>query len=169
MYWYGVKHGRVRARNYHGVKHQRFINGLRDERGALIGTEGVTQTPGMIAQGVQVERDHGGHTKEEELRGRFGSELSFEENSFYTLSSAQDLSPEQQAIPQISGYINTTDDGMRAYTMSLRDGSSAQVVLWSQGDTTLGVILNGSEVLGEIQDLEIRLPSTVNTDHSSSS
>ena len=49
---------------------------------------------------------------------------------------------------------------MRAYIMNLADGYTAQVVLWTQGDTIYGVIVSGDEVLGEIENLKILLPST---------
>ena len=160
MFWYGVKHGRVRIQTYHGVKHQRFVNGLRDEPEALTESDATTGPAWIFAQGVKVEPEDHGITREAELRRRFGSEFTTEENPRYTLGPARELSPEELALPQVAAHINTTDDGMRAYTMNLADGDTAQVVLWTQGDTTCGVIVSGAEVVGEIEDLGIRLAST---------
>ena len=159
MYWYNVKHGHVLIRNFYGTQHQRFVNGLRDEDDSFLGTDILSEKKVIIAQGVKVECEDNISTKEEELHNRFGVELTLEANSLYTLGPAQELSDEQASIPQISKQISKTDQGMRAYTMSLKDGGTAQVVIWSQGDTTSGLIIQGSRVLGEIEDMEIRLPS----------
>ena len=76
------------------------------------------------------------------------------------LLHAYDLTPELRALAEISAYIDKTDKEMRAYRMSLDDGKIAQVVLWNQGDTTSGVIIRGLKLLGEIEEIEIRLPSS---------
>ena len=44
---------------------------------------------------------------------------------------------------------------MKLHDLEMSDGSNAQVVLWTAGDTTCGVILEGNQVFGLIEDLEI--------------
>ena len=59
------------------------------------------------------------------------------------------------AIPQLAKNLYRIDDGMKLHDLEMSDGSTAQVVLWTAGDTICGVILEGNQVFGLIEDLEI--------------
>lgn len=117
----------------------------------------------MFSQGVLIE-DYNKPLqeflgKEEELFNRFGKEFTTEENDRYTVGIGKPLEPKTESIPQIAKNIKRTDNGMKIHDLTFEDGESAQIVLWTAGDTTYGVILDGNQVLGLIEDLEIRLPS----------
>lgn len=163
MYWYGVEHGAAYIRNNGETENRRFINGLRDEQSEVFASDGTLLKRWVFSQGVKIEDFNASRDQflaaEATLHDRFGREFTSEGNALFTVGPGQALRVEQEAVPFIHRNKNRTDNGMRSHVLRLADGSSAEVVLWTAGDTTCGAILDGVKLLGVIEDLEIRLPA----------
>ena len=162
MYWFGVQHGAAWLKSKGKIEHRRFINGLRDDTNETFSEDGTLIKRSVYSQGVLIE-DYNKplqefHAKEEELFNRFGKEFTTEKNPRYTVGIGKPLDPKIESIPQIAQNLTRTDNGMKIHDLTFEDGELAQVVLWTAGDTTCGVILDGNQVVGLIEDLEIRLP-----------
>jgi hypothetical protein len=109
-----------------------------------------------LAQRIETGGESEGARQQRLFRARFGVELE-DPSERYTLGPAAPPTPELAAHPAIADALTRADQGrVRTQAMTLASGESLVLVTFHLGDTRCGFILDGTQVIAEISDGEIR-------------